>query len=598
MKKVILYLTANPVDRTHLSVDKEIRDVKYEIRRSKYGSKFVFETITAARPKDLYQGILEWHPQIVHFSGHGEGNEGIVFVDDNGESINVSNEALESFFKQFNCIECIILNACYSTEQAKILMPFVKYIVGTNHQISDKAANEFAASFYNALGNGYSVEAAFDLSQSFLRISQYSSSADILLLHKRNEIINMQPNDLQEGAITAFDSFREVLTEIQKFSFSWILSWLTISKNYQPEIKNLLYQWVIASSIGLITAAIISAGPANTLLSTLALIAALTIPLFQWLIIKYWLRNVPSLLWILLTIIGWYAGLQFVSKFDFYDIVPSSGFIEAFESQTPINSTLDTLDTLQIYVDGQYETFEVRVPPRENEPSSDILEAKADIAEEKNWDEDGFSDRQVDSFILKLIAQLLTGGLIVGLLQGILLNWSFLSINPIKWMFYNFLGILVGSIMGVPIILIYVEVINTRPDDLLFATIVGIVYGTVTGIALFPYTRSEKADLAKVSTSKAIAVNVFYFLVNVSNYVRTSTAKLLVSVFKFTYRIAKLVAVRISHEIKKRQGPFEPIERPDLTVESNAESEIHKTEIFNATSDNSLASNGENETNS
>ncbi len=39
----------------------------------------------AVRPRDLQRAMLEVEPQIVHFSGHGAGDEGLVFEDEIGQ---------------------------------------------------------------------------------------------------------------------------------------------------------------------------------------------------------------------------------------------------------------------------------------------------------------------------------------------------------------------------------------------------------------------------------------------------------------------------------------------------------------------------------
>ena len=124
----------------------------------------------AVRSRDFYRAILEHRPQIVHFCGHGAGVDGIVLEDDTGQPTLVDKDALSKLFKLFAVkgVECVVLNACYSEVQAEAISQYIKYVVGMNQAIRDKAAIAFAVAFYDALGAGDTVEFAFNLGCSQL----------------------------------------------------------------------------------------------------------------------------------------------------------------------------------------------------------------------------------------------------------------------------------------------------------------------------------------------------------------------------------------------------------------------------------------------
>lgn len=64
--------------------------------------------------------MLDVNPQIIHFSGHGEGHDGLVFEDDRGKPKLISGEALAGLFRLFaDQVECVVLNRCYSAVQAE-----------------------------------------------------------------------------------------------------------------------------------------------------------------------------------------------------------------------------------------------------------------------------------------------------------------------------------------------------------------------------------------------------------------------------------------------------------------------------------------------
>jgi predicted Rossmann-fold nucleotide-binding protein len=107
---------------------------------------------------------IDLRPSIVHFCGHAAGKKGIAFEDESGRSRVVSAEALAGFFELFaDRLQCVVLNACYSENQAEAIAQHIDYVIGMKGDIGDTAAIEFAVAFYDALGAGESVEFAYRL---------------------------------------------------------------------------------------------------------------------------------------------------------------------------------------------------------------------------------------------------------------------------------------------------------------------------------------------------------------------------------------------------------------------------------------------------
>ena len=162
MKK-ILVLASSPVNEARLRLDKEVREIKEALRRANNRAQFKVEYSGAIRPDDLRRALLDIEPQIVHFSGHGAGDDGIVVEDDNGNSKFVTTEALSSLFELCaDHVECVLLNACYSEIQADAIVQHIDYVIGMSQAIGDPAAIKFAMGFYDALGAGKSVETAYN----------------------------------------------------------------------------------------------------------------------------------------------------------------------------------------------------------------------------------------------------------------------------------------------------------------------------------------------------------------------------------------------------------------------------------------------------
>lgn len=61
-------LAANPKNSVSLRLQEEERDIKERLRLAGYGTEPIKSAI-AVRPRDIQQSILDFDPQIIHFSG-------------------------------------------------------------------------------------------------------------------------------------------------------------------------------------------------------------------------------------------------------------------------------------------------------------------------------------------------------------------------------------------------------------------------------------------------------------------------------------------------------------------------------------------------
>ena len=163
--KTILILAANPANTSRLRLDEEVREIEEGLRRSNKREQFKLEQKWAVRCRDFYRAILDYKPYIIHFSGHGAGVDGIVLEDETGQPALVTADVLASQFALFATkgVECVVLNACYSAEQAQAIRQYVNYVIGMNTTVGDKAAVAFAVAFYDAIAAGEEVEFAYKL---------------------------------------------------------------------------------------------------------------------------------------------------------------------------------------------------------------------------------------------------------------------------------------------------------------------------------------------------------------------------------------------------------------------------------------------------
>jgi len=197
LTRKILILSANPRDTSKLSLDEEMREIKEGLKRGRARDKYSIETAGAVRYRDIHRYILDYEPNIVHFSGHGAEEEGLVFEDENGLVKLVDAEALAGLFELFaHEVECIVLNACYSKVQGEAIAKHINHVVGMSKAINDQAAIEFAVGFYDALGAGKSYAFAHRLGCQVIKMSGASEALIPCILGKSHPRKPSEPEPL------------------------------------------------------------------------------------------------------------------------------------------------------------------------------------------------------------------------------------------------------------------------------------------------------------------------------------------------------------------------------------------------------------------
>ena len=189
-KKVrkILVLAANPKDTVRLRLDSEVQNLREGLQRLNQPEQFVIEQRWSVKPIDIQQALLEVEPQIVHFLGYGTSNEGLVFEDRAGNAQFVSGNALANLFALFaEQVECVVLNGCYSAEQADAISQHIPFVVGVRQAIADEAAIEFTTVFYSAIGNERTVEFAHKLGCNAIELAGFQGSPHPVLLTQADE---------------------------------------------------------------------------------------------------------------------------------------------------------------------------------------------------------------------------------------------------------------------------------------------------------------------------------------------------------------------------------------------------------------------------
>lgn len=159
----ILFLSANtPMGDGYLKTDKEYRTIDEKLRAATYRDRLELVSAWAVRPLDLLDQLNLHHPDIVHFSGHGNAKGDLMLVGADELARPISLQDLKTVFQAVESnTRLVILNTCYSRQQAEELTKVIDCVIAMKDSIYDDAAIAFTGAFYQALGYGRSIQNAF-----------------------------------------------------------------------------------------------------------------------------------------------------------------------------------------------------------------------------------------------------------------------------------------------------------------------------------------------------------------------------------------------------------------------------------------------------
>jgi len=178
----ILFLGASPIDEVRLRIDEELRDIENGLKLATLRDSFELKSKWAITAKTLQQAMLDEHPTIVHFSGHGD-TKGIAVEDSLGNTKLIDNDAIGSLFELFSdTTKCVVLNSCYSQSQANEIAKHIPYVIGMKSSVNDKAAIAFSVGFYAALGAGKDIEFAYRMGTVAIKLEGVTGSDLPILL--------------------------------------------------------------------------------------------------------------------------------------------------------------------------------------------------------------------------------------------------------------------------------------------------------------------------------------------------------------------------------------------------------------------------------
>jgi|GEM_PF-6040273 len=227
----ILFASANPLSASRLRLDEEAREIEAGISVATNRDFFNFISAWAVSPTDFQAALLKHQPDIVHISGHAKPRSGgrLLLQNRQGRGKLVSNKALTQMLGLFSeKIRIVFLNTCDSEQKLNTLVRQVDYAIGWSGLIGDKTAIAFAASFYQALAFGLTVNDAFELAKRQIQLAGLRSRSTPILRTR-------QGVDLSETLLMRLGgrsrSIREIALKLTPYSRATSTRGLRIALN-------------------------------------------------------------------------------------------------------------------------------------------------------------------------------------------------------------------------------------------------------------------------------------------------------------------------------------------------------------------------------
>lgn len=200
-KQTILMLTANPAQTTLLKIKEEHSAIAKELEDNQ--ERFLLKCEHSVNKSEFMRFPEELRPDILHFSGHGYGGDeigtGIVVQnDDKNKPDLITPYGLNSLFEYYKrnniAFKTVILNACYTDEQAEIIARYVPYVIGVTVSVIDEHSIAFSKGFYAELSNSTQLDFIKAFDSGRMRAVLEGAKEEHFVLFKHGEKFHFETN--------------------------------------------------------------------------------------------------------------------------------------------------------------------------------------------------------------------------------------------------------------------------------------------------------------------------------------------------------------------------------------------------------------------
>lgn len=185
MSKIkILFLASVPstTQQTELLEQERriIESILAAARYRKWFGDYVYRNVLEF--DDFEQYLKDVQPTIFHFSGHGHANGELKL----GERYIPVDFLARVFADASTYVKCATLSSCYSEKQAEEIAKSVPCVVGTKYEILHQSALKFVESFYREIGDGRTINTAYEKARSLVNARAAGLEENMILLPKED----------------------------------------------------------------------------------------------------------------------------------------------------------------------------------------------------------------------------------------------------------------------------------------------------------------------------------------------------------------------------------------------------------------------------
>jgi hypothetical protein len=186
----ILAMVASPRDLSPLNIEREKMRLERAIEALRERGQVDLTWLEQPTRYDLQRAMRggPWH--IFHFTGHGAFDRTmsqgfLAFVDDEGNTDRLSAASISRLLADHRSLRLVMLNACegarssksdiFSSTAATLVRSGIPAVLAMQNEISDLAAIELTRAFYEALADGFPVDAAVAEARKGVSLSAMNS---------------------------------------------------------------------------------------------------------------------------------------------------------------------------------------------------------------------------------------------------------------------------------------------------------------------------------------------------------------------------------------------------------------------------------------
>ncbi|WP_088893320.1 CHAT domain-containing tetratricopeptide repeat protein [Leptolyngbya ohadii] len=201
IKKTILMLSANPESIDRLRREEEIKTIENALGRATLArvkqsrSSTVFDSLLNklnVRATDLSQELSTIQSSCICISGDEDGIEGLMLGSNFSKSESNHSGKLKSIVDFFRLhserIDCVILNGCYSEEQARGIVQHIEFVIGISRELEHEKVIRFLSEFYYQLSLENTIQSSYSLGYNLLeRVDSENTQLLPTLLRRDDE---------------------------------------------------------------------------------------------------------------------------------------------------------------------------------------------------------------------------------------------------------------------------------------------------------------------------------------------------------------------------------------------------------------------------